>query len=203
MRKIVDYYRRWLQVAIWHAYGRADFIAGLLGIFGPPILRWFSVKNADTLMGTLAWQIPLSCFVTLAIVRLIGAPYWMHQEEEKKRAEVEAERAQLMALMDDRNRRAQVKESLGSLLKEGHELLGARPKTDQEYAEWRTQADQWLNRTANDIAQRLSPADRDYFLAICPTMSEFLGSYNREHNSCLMNINAFLMNLKRLYERAS
>src|SRR4051812_9459465 len=132
MRNAVAYYREWLTTPSRHAFGRADVVAGVLGIFGPPLLRWLGIENAEAVMSSLAWQIPLSCFVLVAVFRIVAAPYWMHQEEQGKRAAVQAECDRLASLLDDRRRKALAKDGLAILLEHATELRQSRVTNDPE-----------------------------------------------------------------------
>jgi hypothetical protein len=86
-----DYYRRWLVVAIRHSWGVTDTVSTVLSLVIPPLAKL--VTDGES-MADLAWQIPLSLFGTLFIVRVVLAPWWIHQEQERDYAALAAKSQQ-------------------------------------------------------------------------------------------------------------
>lgn len=78
---MLRYYRRWAFVAVSHAWGMIETWAGVLGLVVPPLAKFFP-ENPE--MFDLIWQIPLCAFGAIVLVRVFLAPWWMHQEQDKK-----------------------------------------------------------------------------------------------------------------------
>ncbi|MHB1564481.1 MAG: hypothetical protein ACYCXP_10380 [Leptospirillum sp.] len=69
------YYWLVLRTAWKHAFGYADLISSSVGAMLAVIIH-FSPKWKQLLTGVL-WQIPIWILATVAIVRLISAPFWL------------------------------------------------------------------------------------------------------------------------------
>jgi hypothetical protein len=79
-----DYFWTWAARSIGHSFGKADAVSAAIGIFGPLALQGMKVQRWHQIMSSdLIWQVPVGVFLTFLIVRLIMAPYWMHQDAEK------------------------------------------------------------------------------------------------------------------------
>jgi hypothetical protein len=85
----LDYYREWLAKSFKRSWGLWDTLGTLLGAICPLLAHY--VPRWESAMGRLAWEIPLSAFCGLALVRLPLAPYWIHRDNEEKRKKKEAE----------------------------------------------------------------------------------------------------------------
>jgi hypothetical protein len=89
------YYRRWLASAFWHGWGRAESVASAIGLLAPPLLKLQPGLKGS--MEELAWQIPLAVLASLALTRLVAAPYLMYRELEDQKSSLESERDRLRA----------------------------------------------------------------------------------------------------------
>src|SRR5690349_11817683 len=95
MRDTLKFYASWLAIGFRHSFGKSDAIAGFLGVALPAIAHWGGTQEG-AMMGDLAWEIPLGVFTALFVVRLLLAPYWMHQEREKELASLRAHRESIV-----------------------------------------------------------------------------------------------------------
>lgn len=78
------FYKRWLTVAIGHAFGPADALAGALGMAVPAIIAVYPGLSGS--LADLTWQLPLGIFVALLMVRAILAPFWIYRNLEEQYA---------------------------------------------------------------------------------------------------------------------
>jgi hypothetical protein len=77
-----EFYWQWISKAFRHSISRVDGIAFFLGIFIPFLIRYY--PGMEQKLQALIWQIPLSIFVIIVIVRLLLAPYWLYKEKQQE-----------------------------------------------------------------------------------------------------------------------
>ena len=73
-----DFFRAWLALAFFHAWGRQDAVAGLIGLVFPVISNFIPAWGSA--ITDLAWQIPLTVLATVFVMRLALSPYWLFRE---------------------------------------------------------------------------------------------------------------------------
>jgi len=89
------YYWTWVTVAFQQPFGIAAGLAASIAIIGAATTQYFPGVR-DT-VGILAWLLPATIFIILAVTRLLLAPYWMHKEQVKRKSNLEIESASLQA----------------------------------------------------------------------------------------------------------
>lgn len=84
---MLDYYRRWLWVAVRPSYGVADLATGVFG-YVTLIIAHYWPQSAVTI-DALSWQAILWALAVALVARLILAPYWIAKEDAAKTAALE------------------------------------------------------------------------------------------------------------------
>ena len=79
MWPILPYYWRCLTVALHPSWSVTETVSTLLGLIVPIAAKGAADLDRETVLD-LAWQVPLSVFLTLVFVRLIHSPWKIHQE---------------------------------------------------------------------------------------------------------------------------
>src|SRR5579862_630334 len=189
------YYRRVLRVAFTHSLDIAQaaiFVsviligaaAYLLPLFGMPIdlRRWI-----EALTG---WQVAAGVFGTIVAVRLVLAPYWIHQELEQTRASVDkrkAARAQLQKFYVE----------LGQLLSEKL----SKDISAEDFKKYADRVEAWGNGAIDWIGTNLGAAAQARFLDKSNRFAaHFSGAVNDEHNNLILILNSLQKNLSALIE---
>lgn len=112
-----EYRRRWFKRAVKGRLGQAELVCGVIAIILAPI-----AAQAEEIGAYVAWGL-LAVFMGLfGILLLIGftrAPFWMANEDEQERAKLAARIAELVAQLDDQERRKIWLEGLVDLRDEG------------------------------------------------------------------------------------
>lgn len=110
------YYRLWAWTAFRRSLSVADAFAGVLGLVLPPIPKLLQLPDDwGRSIAELAWQLPIGVLVAFFVVRLLLAPYWIHQQESQRIAQAQFERNQ-------------AREAVSQLKAELHAIQEARPR---------------------------------------------------------------------------
>jgi hypothetical protein len=124
MRAFFRYYKNAFVSAFKHAYGYADFISFFVALALGIVGKYYPKEGAA--MSDYLWQLPLMALGVVFAVRLILAPYWMHQEACAKRDRDLSELANKVAEADKRYeqrvRRFYLREEFKRFLKWGEDV---------------------------------------------------------------------------------
>jgi hypothetical protein len=212
---MLRYYWRLFGTAFHHSYGRADAISGAIGVLGPLSLRLLGSRDPDGIVGSLAWQIAFGFFASFLVVRLIAAPYWMHQEDEAKRkaeraeaerkraeleAELEAEQTRRKTLSDQRSRREGQRSCLAELLREGDRLKAQGIVDLDQMKEWMRSYQGWIGRIESEVGGRFSPADATRLLMLDAPVDRTKSWFTGDHQKADARISAILGGLHKMLE---
>ena len=178
----------WLQTAFRHAFGRADAIAGFLGMSLPALARLNS-EWRDAL-AELSWQIPLGLFGGLFVVRLVLAPYWMYREVQSQQEQVEPNDPRVRVLpLIDRGKAIMVR------------CEGSDAPPIEAAEQWRGSVKDWLS------ANHLEPfiPDWDRFPGVSPLdpalIPGFSGFMSRDNKPTWDGLNIRILRLEELVRR--
>ena len=181
---MLDYYKKWLQLAISPSFGLADVAASVVGIFVPPILLLMHQNVAEAKFANLLWQIPVCVFFFLLACWLITAPYLIHRELMQKVSGISTVDAII----------SKKENALNSVVNLMNELLSIRNKTIQnraQYNAWRDEYERWWIHAFHEIGSKMSAADLVLFKTYQPRIVQHPGSFNSSHNAELEEIEAF------------
>ena len=140
----MSYFWRWLRTAFTHSIGLVDLVSGFAGA-AVALVTHFAPAWAPT-VSALSWQIPIWAALAVIVVRLVLAPYWMHQEDAVKMGQLED-----LRLTQDRRRA--IRNRLGEFMDRGRELADLAAKQDLPPPE--TEGNKWLQ----DLTQFLDNTD--------------------------------------------
>src|SRR3972149_7791118 len=79
---MLKFYWQWLYKAFRHSISIVEKIAILLSIIIPLFIRYY--PGMEQKLQALIWQIPLSIFVIIVIIRLLLAPYWLYKDKQQE-----------------------------------------------------------------------------------------------------------------------
>ncbi len=89
------FYWRWIKNAFGGAYGTVSAISTALGVAVAAIADkhplWLGVDTVKLISSFGGWIFPLCLFSSLAVSRLVLAPYWIYRESDTKARETENE----------------------------------------------------------------------------------------------------------------
>lgn len=85
--KFIRYIADLLRITFRPAFEKADFIATIVGIIGGAITYFYPNTNQYIDIGL--WLMPLLVFSAIFLTRFALAPYWLYQQEYKKRLDLE------------------------------------------------------------------------------------------------------------------
>lgn len=198
MRKAIVYYLRWLGLAIWPAFRSARSLAGTGGIVfllvGAllPVPKWAE-----------AWKptkdgVMLTAFGLAAVYRFFGAPYWMHQEVEKRCETAEVELDNLRTQLERRTRRETIRSVLGTLLSQAMRLMQERVESVDQFNVWKIRYDEWCQSAQTQVETGVSAADADLLMSVSPVAGQFLGAFNGAHSQCKCFLDCYISNIKTL-----
>lgn len=106
--------------------------------------------------------------------------------------------------INDRDRKRLIAGVLSSSIQAGGILLSQSITSEDEYASFKMQSQQWYANTTQQIRNAMSEADAIVFQHIGARGAiGFNGSFNPEHNGMRNNINALVENLRNLYQSYS
>lgn len=92
MWKTLQFYRDCFSWALKPSWGLSEKASSLVGLLIPILIK--AVPGWETRLTNLLWQIPLSVFATVLVVRLFRAPYELyrlrHQESEETERKLRA-----------------------------------------------------------------------------------------------------------------
>jgi hypothetical protein len=104
-----NYYKQWIKTALSGAWGAMSVVSTFLGIVIAAITDTHPAWMGDRVLRLIAsfggWIIPIGIFSAFLLVRLILAPYWMHQEAALKIPKPEDDRTKLSKLLELVDRR--------------------------------------------------------------------------------------------------
>jgi hypothetical protein len=209
------YYWRLLCKAFPWAWAAAGAIGTAISIFGPPILRHLKTENADAIVNGLVWQLSLFAMFVVFLVRIIAAPYWMHQEDEDKRkaaqskeeknlanmeADRDQQRAKLAALLDNRQKAAEQKSCLSDLMVEGKRLKDHRHVSREGLEGWLREYGEWAGRTDSEISHKFSVADAMRLSALEFETNDFGDAVDGRQQRALCRISTTLRALDAMFD---
>ena len=112
------YYLRWLFVAFTHSFGISDLVGAIIGLIIYFVSEAFSTPTVDVNL----W-IVVGIFGGIVLVRLILAPCWIYREDGKEVSKVKQEKEELERKLDDRAKKKEIRQMLGSFMEECRELM--------------------------------------------------------------------------------
>src|SRR6476646_1117919 len=130
---MLAFYWRWLKTAFRHSLGAIDLWTGLAGsVLGLIDHFWPDMR----LMTAYGWQIPVWGLVSIMMMRLLLAPYWMWQEDEARRPAI--------SISEGRKRLTALRGEGVAIRNQGENLKADLPR-------WLAQVEKWEETTIEAI----------------------------------------------------
>ena len=90
------------------------------------------------------------------------------------------------------------RKAIGELLAGGLELKRTRVGDETQWRDWQHKHQSWVETCHKLIAEALSPAHAAGFLLVSPMAAHVTGSFNEEHGNCIVRLDKYCDNLKRM-----
>jgi hypothetical protein len=92
-------------------------------------------------------------------------------------------------------------DKLSDMLNEGLRLLNKPVNTEQEFEDWKTEDNNWIDTVYNEIERDFNKSLAVSFQSVVSIQAaEMIPSFNREHNTLKLHLSKRINNLKTLLE---
>lgn len=115
--------------------------------------------------------------------------------------ELRTEKDALLPQLDEKQRRANIGDTLTRLIISGKELSTRVIQSDEEHQEWQQNYESWKTRTINTVLEAVSKPEAAKLLSVQVTLLDWSGKYNIEHNESLSYLTKRIDILEKMVDR--